>query len=132
MDTRTINEHYAEIGAELIKKKPLLRKIEDTSIVYLSMQFLGDVQFVISNGCNVVHFQIVAQTGFLLSYYEKRRRAAALLATQRLSTVLVCVFLSVLLVHKEQDSIRRIKYILPFVFLQLLFVIYTQKVKMAA
>ena len=33
MDTRTINEHYAEIGAELIKKKPLLRKIEDTSIV---------------------------------------------------------------------------------------------------
>lgn len=36
MDTRTINEHYAEIGAELIKKKPLLRKIEDTSIVYLS------------------------------------------------------------------------------------------------
>ena len=37
-DTRSINEHYAVIAADLIEKESILEDIEDVSIIYLSSE----------------------------------------------------------------------------------------------
>lgn len=41
MDSRTINEHYAEIGAELIENEEALESIRESgaTIIYLSSEY---------------------------------------------------------------------------------------------